>query len=235
MSDVVLLLVVVLAWAVVAYWGKRHGWGAGKRHGFGALAAFVLLVVGANVLHPLASPVPAAAPGADVEGAPAAPESPAPPRPATGAADPTGTLGLTLDQYVENFNALAKSLSFDVRAPRPAVSAGPVNDTALVRLSDSSNVVLTLAKGTHEVESVTFVGMPDATTDGAKLLITAGTVAHAVFPESERAGLADALGTLFKGLAVDGPSRSVTTGGKTLDASLSKVTGFTVTVRPAGA
>ncbi len=145
---------------------------------------------------------------------------------------PEKDLGLTLDEYVRQFNEVSKMLATDVHVAVPEIGEGPVNDGAQIHISPACGVVISLVKGTRKVRSIIFVGRPDDTTDGMTLIALSGVAVHAAFPEAERKAAGNAVGKLFPKLVLDGDPVKTAVGSNEIMASMSKVTGFMVAVSP---
>lgn len=121
---------------------------------FGMLAFVVLLFRGCVALvSSFPSPAPAThiTPAAAVAAAPAAREATvAPAAPAAAAADKPAekTLGISLDEYIRNFNEIGAKLKPKLRISGGEVQPGLVNDVSTITIDSRRVTTITLKKGT---------------------------------------------------------------------------------------
>lgn len=143
------------------------------------------------------------------------------------------TLGITLDQYVKNFNAIGAKLKPTQEAYLGEVQEGPVNDVARIKIDDNRMLMVTLKRGTKTVTEVTLIGQGDGTAaSGLYLMITCLTAMQAAVPESERDGMGEMMGRLLERMERDKDAVSEVIGNNKFWVNSSSITGFMAGVTP---
>lgn len=221
-------------WILLAWHGKKQRWSGWTRHLLGAglgLAAFALIAP-----QPAGSERPE--PQAEVVAKVTPPKNAATPQDANEArsdgASEKSTLGLSLDQYIRNFNSIGAAMKPAAMAYLGEIAKGPVNDVATIKIDDHRMLTVTLLKGTTTVKGVTLIGRGDGTDEsGIYLLLTAMTAAQAAVPESGRAEIGPAMGRLLKRMQPNEDSVSEVVGGRKVWMLVSDVTGFMAGISPA--
>lgn len=246
----VMAIVAVLAWfgiwIAVIVWGKQAGLTAAARYvGGGMLGLLAMILLVAFSSSP--QPEPAAEGGPRPTAAPSqGTATPVPaPAPAVGAGAETAiasaarkdekTLGIPLDQYVRDFNAIGADLQLGVDAHVGEVTPGPVNDVVQISLDEHRKVIIALQRGTRIVKDVTLIGAGDGTpASGITLMASALVAAQAAVPASDRAAVGKAIGRLLGRMKTDAESVHETIGGRRVWMAMSPVTGFMAGVSPGG-
>ena len=103
-----------------------------------------------------------------------------------------------------------------------------------VRLMDGAAAVLTVDADSGLVNSIVFTGKAKSGNEGMALVIMAGAVVNAAFPDEQRGQVKAALGKVFTGLEIDGKTQTERVGDSAVAALLSSALGFVVVVEPAG-
>lgn len=174
----------ILAWVLIARKLKQKSYSGLSRHLAGFAGSFVVWWLCA-IVGTLASPELMEAANADAEkakaaqlaqtqAAPAAPAAPAAssaapaavtkpkasePEPVTVEQEPL--LNLSLDDYIKQLNAtFANAGSVHKVSKNLKIDSGSVNDTATLSLSDNVSAVMSLRKGTRELQSVLAIWVP---------------------------------------------------------------------------
>lgn len=241
-------IVAVLAWfgiwIAVIVWGKQAGLTAAARYvGGGMLGLLAMILLVAFSSSP--QPEPAAAGGPRPTAAPSQGTTTPAPAPAIGAGTETAatpaarkdekTLGIPLDQYVRDFNAIGADLQLGVDAHVGEVTPGPVNDVVQISLDGHRKVIIALQRGTRIVKDVTLIGAGDGTpASGITLMASALVAAQAAVPASDRAAVGKAMGRLLGRMKTDDESAHETVDGRRVWMAMSPVTGFMAGVSPGG-
>lgn len=225
-------------WGLLAWHGKKRQWSGLTRHLLGAglgLAAFGLIAPQpAAVDHPekrvdsAIQEAPQAKASTDAAKAQTANDA------SSDGSLKDATLGLSLDQYTANFNAIGAGLKPAIRAYLGDISEGQVNDVATIKIDDRRMLTVTLRKGTKIIKEVTLIGQGDGTPgSGVYVFLAAVAAAQAAVPEAERAEIGPAMARLLQRLKPNEDSVNEVVGGKKVWMLSSDVTGFMFGISPA--
>ncbi|MBB5864795.1 hypothetical protein [Xanthomonas sp. 3058] len=237
MEGLFVLGAFALAWFAAARFGRARGWGRIQRHGLGLVAGFMATAVVGAVLGPVpntaVTETASIAPKPAVSDTASVAPNPSNEKPNDVDTSTSPTLGLTLDEYVQNFNVQASRLSLADRA-NPDIQSGAVNDVATLQLAPSRFITVSLSKGTKDVQGVSFIGIPDGSHETtAQIILASGIAVHAAFGSSPDVDVADVLGKMLTGLKPNDGEKTAVIAGKEVSARMSDVLGLSTGVAPA--